>query len=267
MANSLGRSAWRAGTAKRKARRKVEAIPARAESPSPPIIASPEAEINWRFSPGWAIDILGNLVSWELRLIYNNLVSACVRSRQRRATFILTLEEGYFRPHSFSCSVFRQPRLSGQREGGQPMSIRCVCQNGHVLKVKDSFAGTSGFCPSCRARVDVPKLQKRSISEDAILGLLGKQSAAERAAAESSGVLLAASEFGYTPPAFSEKDLQPLQSGGLHRRPHLPPLPHLHRQPQRLLVYLSLGWDCDRRRSLLGGYPSRLCIRAAGFRR
>ena len=30
------------------------------------------------------------------------------------------------------------------------MSIRCVCQNGHVLKVKESFAGTSGLCPSCK---------------------------------------------------------------------------------------------------------------------
>ena len=76
------------------------------------------------------------------------------------------------------------------------MSIRCVCQNGHVLKVKDSFAGTSGLCPSCKGRVDVPKLRKQCISEDVILSLLGKQSPSERAAAESSGVLLAASESG-----------------------------------------------------------------------
>jgi hypothetical protein len=76
------------------------------------------------------------------------------------------------------------------------MSIRCVCQNGHVLKVKDSFAGMSGLCPSCRVRVDVPKPRSPSISEDVILGLLGKQSPAERAAAENSGVLLATSESG-----------------------------------------------------------------------
>ena len=80
------------------------------------------------------------------------------------------------------------------------MSIRCVCQNGHVLKVKDSFAGTTGLCPSCKARVDVPKIdptklqQRKSVSEDAILSLLGRQSPSERAAAESSGVLLAASD-------------------------------------------------------------------------
>ena len=76
------------------------------------------------------------------------------------------------------------------------MSIRCVCPNGHVLKVKDSFAGMSGRCPSCKGRVDVPKPQDKSISEDAILGLLGRQSTSERAAAESSGVLLATSDSG-----------------------------------------------------------------------
>jgi hypothetical protein len=74
------------------------------------------------------------------------------------------------------------------------MSIRCVCQNGHVLRVKDSLAGKSGLCPSCRGRVDVPKTEEEYISEDAILGLLGRQSQAERLAAESSGVLLAASD-------------------------------------------------------------------------
>jgi hypothetical protein len=79
------------------------------------------------------------------------------------------------------------------------MSIRCVCQNGHVLKVKESCAGKSGLCPACGGRVDVPKLdvpkfQKVRMSEDAILGLLGRQSPVERAAAESSGVLLAASD-------------------------------------------------------------------------
>jgi hypothetical protein len=85
------------------------------------------------------------------------------------------------------------------------MSIRCVCQNGHVLKVKDSFAGMSGCCPSCRGRVDVPKPQEESISEEVILGLLGKQSASERAAAESSGVLLAESESGIHRMPFPKK--------------------------------------------------------------
>jgi hypothetical protein len=85
------------------------------------------------------------------------------------------------------------------------MSIRCVCQNGHVLKVKDSFAGMSGRCPSCKGRVDVPKPHDKSISEDAILGLLGRQSTAERAAAESSGVLLAASESGIHRMPFPKK--------------------------------------------------------------
>ena len=53
------------------------------------------------------------------------------------------------------------------------MSIRCVCQNGHVLKVKESFAGTSGLCPMCRGRVDVPHPPEPAMSEDTILTILG----------------------------------------------------------------------------------------------
>jgi len=76
------------------------------------------------------------------------------------------------------------------------MSIRCVCQNGHVLNVKESLAGTSGLCPSCRGRVDVPKPRDPRMSEDAILDLLGKQKPSARTAAEESGVFLATSESG-----------------------------------------------------------------------
>ena len=76
------------------------------------------------------------------------------------------------------------------------MSIRCVCQNGHVLHVKTSLAGTSGLCPTCRARVDVPKPSEPRMSEDAILDLLGKQSLDARTAAENSGVFLATSDSG-----------------------------------------------------------------------
>lgn len=54
------------------------------------------------------------------------------------------------------------------------MSIRCVCPNGHVLKVKESLAGTSGLCPTCRAKVEVPRLRTVPVSEDAILALLGR---------------------------------------------------------------------------------------------
>ncbi len=54
------------------------------------------------------------------------------------------------------------------------MSIRCVCQNGHVLKVKESFAGVSGLCPTCKARVDVPHLPEPVMSEDTIMAILGR---------------------------------------------------------------------------------------------
>jgi hypothetical protein len=54
------------------------------------------------------------------------------------------------------------------------MSIQCVCQNGHVLKVKNSFAGTSGLCPMCKARVDVPHAKPEPVmSEETILSIVG----------------------------------------------------------------------------------------------
>ena len=76
------------------------------------------------------------------------------------------------------------------------MSIRCVCQNGHVLKVKESLAGTSGLCPTCRGMVDVPRLRKQCMSEEAIMDLLGSQVPASRVATENSGILLATSDSG-----------------------------------------------------------------------
>jgi hypothetical protein len=55
------------------------------------------------------------------------------------------------------------------------MSIRCVCSNGHVLKVKESLAGKSGLCPTCRSVVKVPCPHSAPVSEDAILDILGPQ--------------------------------------------------------------------------------------------
>jgi hypothetical protein len=76
------------------------------------------------------------------------------------------------------------------------MSIRCVCPNGHVLHVKDSLAGSSGLCPSCKGKVVVPKPHLPQMSEDAILDLLGPQSPSTRVATEESGVSLATSDSG-----------------------------------------------------------------------
>ncbi len=53
------------------------------------------------------------------------------------------------------------------------MSIRVVCRNGHILKVKDSLAGKIGFCPTCKARVQVPSISGGELSEDAIMNILG----------------------------------------------------------------------------------------------
>jgi len=58
------------------------------------------------------------------------------------------------------------------------MSIRVNCPNGHILNVKDRLAGKVGLCPMCKAKVQVPELQRETVSEDAIMGILGPQSAA-----------------------------------------------------------------------------------------
>ena len=53
------------------------------------------------------------------------------------------------------------------------MSIRVVCPNGHKLNVKNSFAGKTGLCPVCKARIHVPELPEEDLSEDRILDILG----------------------------------------------------------------------------------------------
>lgn len=66
------------------------------------------------------------------------------------------------------------------------MSIRVVCRNGHILNVKDSLAGKMGLCPTCKARVHVPKSSQSELSEDAIMSILGppKSGPAREAAAQ-----------------------------------------------------------------------------------
>ena len=52
------------------------------------------------------------------------------------------------------------------------MGIKVTCPNGHTTKVKDSFAGKTGLCPTCKARIAVPDVPRGELSEDAILGIL-----------------------------------------------------------------------------------------------
>ena len=53
------------------------------------------------------------------------------------------------------------------------MSIKVICPNGHALQVKSEFAGKSGFCPLCKARIVVPKPEPEAVSEDDLLAVLG----------------------------------------------------------------------------------------------
>jgi hypothetical protein len=58
------------------------------------------------------------------------------------------------------------------KTGGRRMSITFHCPNGHLLKVKDKYAGQTGLCPKCQARVLVPKLPE-PMSDDAIADFIG----------------------------------------------------------------------------------------------
>jgi uncharacterized protein YlaI len=53
------------------------------------------------------------------------------------------------------------------------MGIKVSCPNGHTIRVKESFAGKTGLCPACKARIKVPEITRQGLSEDAILGILG----------------------------------------------------------------------------------------------
>lgn len=70
------------------------------------------------------------------------------------------------------------------------MSIMVRCPNGHVLKVKDSFAGKSGLCPICKARIDVPDPRLGSLSEDDIADLLGVPPQSHYSGGSASGIAL-----------------------------------------------------------------------------
>jgi rRNA maturation protein Nop10 len=62
------------------------------------------------------------------------------------------------------------------------MAITVKCPKGHLLQVKEKYAGQSGFCPHCSTRVDVP--HPKRLSEDEILTILGPSSASPDPAEE-----------------------------------------------------------------------------------
>jgi hypothetical protein len=52
------------------------------------------------------------------------------------------------------------------------MGIMVNCPNGHHLNVNAKYAGKSGYCPFCKAKVHVPGPGK-GISDDEIAALMG----------------------------------------------------------------------------------------------
>ncbi len=60
------------------------------------------------------------------------------------------------------------------------MSIEVMCPNGHSMRVKNEFAGKSGLCPYCKARITVPNTStvrvasgSTGVSEDDLMAFLG----------------------------------------------------------------------------------------------
>lgn len=83
------------------------------------------------------------------------------------------------------------------------MALEFTCPNGHKLKVKESSAGKTGRCPVCSALVRVPRHQTEELSEDAILGILGRHE-------PSQAPMPMASEDGPAPAAELGTDESPL---------------------------------------------------------
>ena len=53
------------------------------------------------------------------------------------------------------------------------MSIKVTCPNGHSLKIKTKYAGKTGRCPICKARITVPSADDSDVfAEDSIMDVL-----------------------------------------------------------------------------------------------
>jgi len=50
------------------------------------------------------------------------------------------------------------------------MAITVKCPGGHTLRVKNEYAGRTGYCPRCKAKITVPDV--RSLSDDDILAIV-----------------------------------------------------------------------------------------------
>jgi len=88
------------------------------------------------------------------------------------------------------------------------MGIKVSCPNGHTIKVKDSFAGKTGLCPACKARITVPEISRKGLSEDAILGILGDFDPAQDEKVASGKVEPEAVAEEYRPPQRTLKSCQ-----------------------------------------------------------
>ena len=55
------------------------------------------------------------------------------------------------------------------------MAIEVICPNGHKIQVKDKYAGKSGLCPRCRARIEVPNLVQEE--EEELIDLVPRRTA------------------------------------------------------------------------------------------
>jgi hypothetical protein len=57
------------------------------------------------------------------------------------------------------------------------MAITVECPGGHKLRVKDEYAGRTGYCPRCKAKVKVPAA--KSVTDDDILAIVNRSGSRE----------------------------------------------------------------------------------------
>lgn len=53
------------------------------------------------------------------------------------------------------------------------MTIKVTCPNGHKLAAKESKAGMTASCPACGARIQIPSLNDKGVTDSAVLRILG----------------------------------------------------------------------------------------------
>jgi len=100
------------------------------------------------------------------------------------------------------------------------MAITVECPGGHKLRVKDEYAGRTGYCPHCKAKVKVPGA--KCITDDEILAIVKGSGRKEPRPVRASDSVLDA-----PPPPKDDSGLSLLDSSRIRGRKVCPECYHL----------------------------------------